>query len=87
VASRPRALRDNRVESALRTSCPELGDVEIRLARRVICSYADGQLELNKLVKATAKEEFIEALKKESPKLAASAKLVDLLYQLHQKSP
>ena len=79
-----RAGRNKLIESALRDAFPQFEDVEIRAIRRVSALYLDGKLSLTNFGKETAKEEIVEALKGESPQLAASAEVVDFLYELHE---
>lgn len=81
-----KAGRDKLIESALKDVFPDRLESEIRGIRRVASLYLDGRLSLANLGKETAKEEIITALKKENPRLGASAQVVDFLYELHQVS-
>jgi hypothetical protein len=76
-------LRNSHIDGALKDLFPDMGPVAKRALARVISQQLDRELTLRNLAFETAKDEIVEALKKEHPELAKCIGAVKLVYELH----
>ncbi len=79
-----RVFRDRLVESAVKDLMPHAPKGVHRGVRRVACMYLDGELSTFSFTVATAKDEFIEALKAEDVQFGYLADGADFLLELHK---
>ena len=79
-----RAGRDQLIESAVQDVFPDLAASQVQAVRRMIALDLDGRLDSRNWRSETAKDELINALRRENVDAANAVSVADFLYRVHQ---